>query len=68
MNDVWTQRIYDVWSHFYNAVRRMGIKPGDRVLDVGVGAGSALASWPAQARVTGLGWMTDVSFVRGGRA
>jgi phosphatidylethanolamine/phosphatidyl-N-methylethanolamine N-methyltransferase len=67
MNDVRTRRIYDVWSHFYDAVwslpicrrqrhavQRMGIAPGDMVLDIGVGTGLALKSWPAHARVTGV--------------
>ncbi len=67
MQEIRTRRIYDVWSHFYDAVyalpvcrrqrhavARMGIQPGDVILDIGVGTGLALESWPAHARVVGI--------------
>ena len=36
------------------AIERMGIKPGDRVLEVGVGTGINLALYPREATVTGI--------------
>src|SRR5258706_14455330 len=35
-----------------NPIRRMGIKPGDRVLEVGVGTGSNGALYPTHCSVT----------------
>src|ERR1700704_2114734 len=37
-----------------NAIRRMGIKPGDRVLEVGVGTGINAALYPTDCSVTGI--------------
>src|SRR5437868_11220363 len=37
-----------------NAIRRMGIKPGDRVLEVGVGTGINSALYPTDCSVTGI--------------
>jgi phosphatidylethanolamine/phosphatidyl-N-methylethanolamine N-methyltransferase len=37
-----------------NAIRRMGIKPGDRVLEVGVGTGINAALYPRDCSVTGI--------------
>jgi phosphatidylethanolamine/phosphatidyl-N-methylethanolamine N-methyltransferase len=37
-----------------DAIRRMGIKPGDRVLEVGVGTGINAALYPADCSVTGI--------------
>jgi phosphatidylethanolamine/phosphatidyl-N-methylethanolamine N-methyltransferase len=37
-----------------NAIRRMGIKPGDRVLEVGVGTGINAALYPGDCSVTGI--------------
>src|SRR5438270_14048816 len=37
-----------------NAIRRMGIKPGDRVLEVGVGTGLNAALYPGDCSVTGI--------------
>jgi phosphatidylethanolamine/phosphatidyl-N-methylethanolamine N-methyltransferase len=36
------------------AIQRMGIEPGDRILEVGVGTGINLAMYPAQAQVVGI--------------
>ena len=37
-----------------DAIRRMGIKPGDRVLEVGVGTGINAALYPNECSVTGI--------------
>jgi phosphatidylethanolamine/phosphatidyl-N-methylethanolamine N-methyltransferase len=37
-----------------NAIRRMGIKPGDRVLEVGVGTGINATLYPTDCSVTGI--------------
>src|SRR5918912_557765 len=37
-----------------NAIKRMGIKPGDRVLEVGVGTGINAALYPTYCSVTGI--------------
>src|SRR5438874_8162923 len=37
-----------------NAIRRMGIRPGDRVLEVGVGTGINAALYPTDCSVTGI--------------
>jgi len=37
-----------------DAIRRMGIKPGDRVLEVGVGTGINAALYPKECSVTGI--------------
>jgi len=37
-----------------DAIRRMGIKPGDRVLEVGVGTGINAALYPRDCAVTGI--------------
>src|ERR1044071_10004453 len=36
------------------AIQRMGIKPGDRVLEVGVGTGLNAALYPRDCTVTGI--------------
>ena len=37
-----------------NAIKRMGIKPGDRVLEVGVGTGINASLYPSDCSVTGI--------------
>ena len=67
MQEKTTRNIYNVWSYFYDvfwpsivhrrttrAIQRMAIRPGERVLDVGVGTGLALPSYPSHARIVGI--------------
>jgi len=67
MSEPKTRKIYNVQSHFYdwvgarmirrrqsNAVARMNIKPGDTVLDIGVGTGLSLELYPPRCRVLGI--------------
>jgi len=67
MQESSTRNIYDFHSMFYDVtfgklVRRriargishMAIKPGDRVLDVGIGTGASLDFYPPHAGVVGI--------------
>jgi phosphatidylethanolamine/phosphatidyl-N-methylethanolamine N-methyltransferase len=67
MNETSTRKIYNIWSHFYDklasnlvlrrhrlAVPRMNIQSGQRVLDVGIGTGLSLESYPKSAHVVGV--------------
>lgn len=60
-------RQYDLWSKFYDqtfrplvverqrrAIEQLRLKPGDRVLDMGVGTGMSLGYFPRETRVVGL--------------
>jgi phosphatidylethanolamine/phosphatidyl-N-methylethanolamine N-methyltransferase len=43
-----------------DAIRRMAIKPGDRVLEVGVGTGINAALYPAECSVTGIDFSSSM--------
>jgi phosphatidylethanolamine/phosphatidyl-N-methylethanolamine N-methyltransferase len=42
------------------AIQRMAIKPGDRVLEVGVGTGINLSLYPREANVTGIDFSAEM--------
>jgi len=67
MKEATTRRIYNLQSHFYDqvfgnkmqsrmadAIRRMNIQPGERVLDIGIGTGVSLELYPRHCQVTGI--------------
>jgi phosphatidylethanolamine/phosphatidyl-N-methylethanolamine N-methyltransferase len=43
-----------------DAIQRMGIKPGDRVLEVGVGTGINVALYPSDCAVTGIDFSSSM--------
>ena len=67
INDPHRSRLYSDLSGFYDhvftrvfarridqVVRRLGIPPGARVLEVGIGTGLSLNAYPSHCRVTGI--------------
>ena len=67
------ERVYQNISWFYDftfgpalhpgrvdAIERMGIKPGDRVLEVGVGTGINAALYPSECSVTGIDFSSQM--------
>ena len=67
VDNVFLARVYEKLASVYDftfgpalhpgrvdAIRRMGIKPGDRVLEVGVGTGINAALYPRECSVTGI--------------
>lgn len=67
MREAITSRTYDLWSRVYDrsfgalvrkrqkrAVQQLSLRPGDWVLDIGVGTGMTLRHYPANVRVIGL--------------
>lgn len=66
-------RAYQRWSPLYDvlfggvlqagrrqAVREMGLQPGHRLLEVGVGTGLTLPLYPAGSRIIGVDYSTDM--------
>ena len=73
LNSINIKKIYGGYSGVYDAlfkrffyprikhaINYMDIKPGDRVLDVGIGTGLSLAEYPKHCRVVGIDLSTEM--------
>ncbi len=67
MQERTTRIIYNIWSHFYDAlltklvqrrqeqaIARMELRPGEWLLDIGIGTGLSLAFYPRDVNIVGL--------------
>ncbi len=67
MSEPATSKLYDLWAWFYDvtfgvlvhtrhirAVKEIRAKPGDRILDLGVGTGMTLSDYPHDVTVVGM--------------
>jgi phosphatidylethanolamine/phosphatidyl-N-methylethanolamine N-methyltransferase len=73
VGDAQQSRVYSDLAHLYDSVfgwtfayrerkviEQLAIRPGDRILEVGVGTGIALGAYPAYSNVIGLDASTDM--------
>jgi phosphatidylethanolamine/phosphatidyl-N-methylethanolamine N-methyltransferase len=67
MQERTTRIIYNIWSHFYDplltklvqrrqeqAIGRMDLRPGEWLLDIGIGTGLSLEFYPRELNVVGI--------------
>ncbi len=76
MKEHTTRKIYNIQSYFYDrlvgtmrrrqrdAISKMRLKEGDRLLDIGIGTGMSLATYPKYCKIVGI----DISEGMMGRA
>jgi phosphatidylethanolamine/phosphatidyl-N-methylethanolamine N-methyltransferase len=71
--NAFVERVYEKMASVYDlafgpplqpgrirAIERMGIKPGDRILEVGVGTGSNLSLYPREGQVVGIDFSSSM--------